>query len=425
MHGANYRRTLLIVLFLIQAYNYVDGWVLGLVLQDIKLDLKLTDTQLGFLTGIAFWLFYSVMGIPIARWADYGNRVTIISLTVAVWSAMVALCGTARSFIQLLFIRVGVATGEAGCIPPAHSLIADYFGRADRPRAVSLYMLAGPVSMLFGYFLGGWLNQLYGWRTTFLIVGLPGLGLAALAKLVLKEPRLKTGTSSVVNTVRQGERAALREVCRSLWAISSFRHLLMSFSVVSFFVSGITQWQPAFFVRSFGARTGELGSALALIYGLGGMLGTYACGTLASRYAANNERLQLKVMAILTCFFGAFSAAVYMAPNLHLAYGSLAVAAIGGAAVSGPVFATIQTLVPEHMRATSIALIYLCCNLVGTGLGPLAAGVLSDGLRASTGNESLRYALLILCPGYFWGAWHLWKASTTVMQNLEARRSAT
>src|SRR5687768_16882052 len=184
-----YKVYLLVLLLVICAFNYIDRLALGLVLQDIKVDLSLTDTQLGLLSGIAFALFYSIMGIPIARWADRGNRVAIITFTTALWSAAVALCGVASNFVQLLLIRIGVAVGEAGCTPPAHSLIADYFTRAERPRAVAIYMLGGQLSVV-GYLWAGWLNELYGWRVTFMLLGLPGLGLAALAWLTLREPRL-------------------------------------------------------------------------------------------------------------------------------------------------------------------------------------------------------------------------------------------
>jgi MFS family permease len=146
----NYKKYLLTALLVILAFNYTDRAALAMLLQDIKGDLKLTDAQIGLLTGIAFALFYSVMGIPIARLADRGNRVNIIAITCALWSAMVVLCGVAAGFTQLLLIRIGVAVGEAGCIPPAHSLIADYFPRAERPRAVSIYMLGGPLSVVFG-----------------------------------------------------------------------------------------------------------------------------------------------------------------------------------------------------------------------------------------------------------------------------------
>jgi MFS family permease len=189
MQHPAYRRYLLGVLLVIFAFNAVDRQALGLFMQDIKIDLGLSDTQLGLLTGIAFALFYSIMGIPLARWADRGNRVLIIALTTALWSAAVFLCGFAGSFVQLFLIRIGAAVGEAGCIPPAHSLLADYFDRAERPRAVAIYMLGVPLSALVGSFLAGWLNELYGWRFAFKVLGLPGLALAALAWLSLREPR--------------------------------------------------------------------------------------------------------------------------------------------------------------------------------------------------------------------------------------------
>jgi len=434
MHKLIYRRYLLAVLLVIQAFNGVDGLALGLVLQNIKLDLHLTDTQLGFLSGIAFALFYSVMGIPIARWADRGNRVTIISLTAAVWSVMVALCGMAANFAQLLLIRVGVAVGEAGCIPPAHSLIADYFGRAERPKAVAIYMLAGSLSTLIGYFVAGWLSEFYGWRAMFILLGLPGLVPAALAWFTLREPRREKLANSVARRAADGadsgadavvpaqDAPSLQEVLATLWKNRTFRSLLLCLSVMSFFVSGILQWQPAFFVRSFGLKTGELGTWFALIYGSASFIGTYWGGELASRRAARNERLQLRVMAIVIANIGVVSALMYLSSNRLVAFGLLGLGVLGGCAANGPLFAIIQTLVPERMRALSIASIYLFSNLIGAGLGPLAAGVLSDILHPLVGEESLRYALLALCPGYLWSGWYLWRASRTVMRDLESAR---
>jgi predicted MFS family arabinose efflux permease len=171
MNDRVYKRYLLGVLLLIYAFNGVDRLALGLLMQNIKADLHLSDTELGVLTGIAFALFYSLMGIPLARWADSGNRVTLIAATTALWSVAVAMCGMVGNFMQLLSVRIFVAVGEAGCVPPAHSLIADYFGRAERPRAVSIYMLGTSLSGVIGYFLAGWLNEFYGWRSTFILLG--------------------------------------------------------------------------------------------------------------------------------------------------------------------------------------------------------------------------------------------------------------
>jgi predicted MFS family arabinose efflux permease len=396
MRAPAYRSYMLSVLLAILAFNYVDRLALSLLLQDIKIDLGLSDTQLGFMSGIAFAVFYSIMGIPIALWADRGNRVTIIAITTALWSAAVALCGVAGSFIQLLLIRIGVAVGEAGCIPPAHSLIADYFTRAERPRAVAIYMLGFPLSTVVGYFLAGWLNQLYGWRVTFIMLGLPGLALAALAWLTLREPRARSSqfvgaqvsTEKVVAVAASGH-PSLKEVCITLGSNVTFRHLLFGWSVISFFGYGIMQWQPAFFIRSYGLPTGELGTWFAVIWGVGGLLGTYWGGEFAFRRAAHNERLQLKAIAVAYVGFGALSACMYLSSNHYLAFGLMGLAAVGVCTVAGPLFAATQTLVPERMRAMSIAVFYLFANLVGLGLGPLAVGALSDVLQPRLGVASM------------------------------------
>jgi MFS family permease len=426
LRPAVYKHYLLIVLTVILLFNYVDRVALGIVLQDIKVDLQLTDTQLGLLSGIAFALFYSVMGIPIARWADRGNRVTIISLTVVLWTAAVALCGMAGSFVQLLLIRVGVAVGEAGCIPPAFSLMADYFTRAERPRATAIYAMGGALSFVFGFFGAGWLNQIYGWRVTFILLALPGLVLAPLAWFTLREPRQITLREEFARPIRPGTlgllaaQPSLKEVCKALWGNVTFRNLLLCLSVMYFFGYGIVQWQPTFFVRTYGLSTGQIGTWLAVTFGLGGLVGTYIGGEWACRFAANNERMQLVAMAIALIVSGITAIFVYLSPNPYCAFGLLGLYVFAQYTVYGPLNATIQTLVPREMRAVAVALMYLVANLIGMGLGPLAAGALSDALRPFVGEESLRYALLILSPGYLWGAWHAWRASRSVTRDLAA-----
>lgn len=416
MSPAAYRNYLLTVLMVIFASSYVDRLALGLLLQHIKVDLSLSDTQLGLMSGIAFAIFYAIMGIPIARWADRGNRVTIIALTAAMWGAAVAMCGAVANFWQLLLVRIAIGVGEAGAKPPALSLISDYFSRAERPRAVARYMLGYPLALMIGNLAAGWLNQFYGWRATFVILGLPGLALAALAWLTLKEPRRALAMEKALLIAEDAQdstavQPSVKEVFVTLWNNVAFRNILYVFSLTSFFASGITLWLPAFFMRSYGLETGVLGTWLAAIYGAAGLLGTYIGGELATRYAANNERLQLMTLAVLYVVLALLKAAVYVAPSYYIAFGVLALSVLGGAMGNGPVYAATQTLVPPPMRAMSIALILFFSNLIGVGLGPLAAGALSDALRPIFGQESLRYALLALCPGYFWAAWHAWRAS--------------
>jgi MFS family permease len=414
---------LLALLSAVMVFNYVDRIALATMLQNIKVDLKLTDTDIGLLTGIAFAAFYSLMGIPIARWADRGDRVGIISITVALWSIAVGLCGRAASFLQLLMIRIGVAVGEAGCHPPAFSLISDYFNRAERPRAVARYMLAWPIALLLGFFAAGWLNELYGWRVTFMAIAAPGLCLAVLAAFTLPEPRRAFVAGTVRAPVSVTPQPPIKEVFGTLWKSRAYRHLLASFALSYFFGNGILQWQPAFFMRSYGLPTGEIGTWFAMIYGLGGLLGTYLGGELASRCAGDDERLQFRGLAALYAALAVLGAAVYLVPEWGEALGVLTLSAIGAAAVNGPLFAATQTLVPPRMRAMSIAIVLFFSNLIGLGLGPLIVGMLSDALRPWLGHESLRYALLALCPGYFWCTWHLWRASRTIAADLALVRA--
>jgi MFS family permease len=207
-----------------------------------------------------------------------------------------------------------------------------------------------------------------------------------------------------------------------LWRNATFRHLLMMFSVAYFFGYGLLQWIPTFFIRCYGFSTGDLGTSLALTYGLGALLGTYAGGVLASRYANQREALQFRAMAGAFCLLSTIWMAMFLSFDAHIDFALLTVGIFGGATVNGPSIAAVQTLVPEEMRATAIAFIYLCSNLIGLGLGPLGAGALSDALHPYFGQQSLRYALLVFCPGYLWSAWHLWRASRTVEADLQSVR---
>jgi MFS family permease len=429
MQQETYKRYLLILLMVILAFNYVDRVAVGLLMQSIKTDLQLTDSQLGLLSGIAFALFYAVMGVPIARWADRGNRVAIISLTAGLWSAAVILCGTVTSFVQLLIVRVGVAVGEAGAVPPAHSLIADVFTRSERPRAVSRYMLGVPLAVIIGYFAAGWLNEFYGWRITFVVVGMPGLFLAMLAWLTLRDPRLlavptaRTLRRAPISSSYVEAQASMKEVIATLWRSTTFRHLLFCFSVWSFFGDGLQQWTPAFFVRSHHLATGELGTWFAAMIGCSGLLGIYLGGEWATRYASGNERLQLVACAIAFLFYAVLYTCAFLSPNIYLSFAAMGLANLGGNMAQGPILATIQTLVPQRMRAMSISILYFFAHLIGMGFGPLAVGMLSDEFRPMLGNESLRYALICLCPGYIWAAWHLWRAGATIYQDIQPAHS--
>lgn len=416
--GSWYRAYLVFLLATIFALNGLDGTALGLVLPNIKSALHLTDTQLGVLTGIAFSLFYATVGIPIGRWADRGDRVAIIALTAALWGVMVMLVGAARSFWQLLLIRIGVAVGEAGCVPAAYSLIAQYFEREERPRAIAKYLLGGYVAVVLGYPAAGWLSHYFGWRTMFVCIGLPSVVVAPIAWWTLSEPR-RSPRMAVGAAISTEQSPRMLKVIRVLWVNRTFRYLLAVICANTLFGGGINIWQPSFFARSYGWKVQQLGLYFSAVYGVGGIIGTYAGGYLASRFAPKNERLQLGTFALFSAGFGGVSALIYLSRNSTVSVTLLGLAVICVCLQNGPIFAATQTVVPERMRAISISVIYLFSNLLGAGVGPLLVGALSDALHRFAGAESLRYALLAMCPGYILAAWLLWQAARTVSGDAE------
>lgn len=405
----------MLVLILLLALNSSDRLMLGLVLQDIKLDLHLSDSQLGLMTGIAFALFYSVVGMPIARWADRGDRVTILAVTTGLWSVAMALCGGARSFAELLAIRVCVAVGEAGCIPPAQSLIADHYAREERPRAVAVFMLGGCLSALIGYLFGGRMAEAYGWRLAFAAVGAPGLAMALLARLTLKDARDRHDEAKAGDAT-----PPLASALADLAGNRTFVRLTAAVSAIAFFGNGIMQWQPAYFIRSFHLTTSELGAMLAPLYGVSGLVGLLAGGVMASAWAPGNERRQLHALGFVYALMAIVQIGIYLAPNLAAALALAAAASIGGGLATGPLFATVQTLVPRRRRALAIAVVYLCSNLIGLGFGPLAAGLISDAVQPWVHDAALRWSLLMLSPGYLFAALALWLGSRSVEGDIAA-----
>lgn len=426
---APYRRYLILLLLCGLMVTNLERQLMALAMQPIKDELGLSDSQLGLLTGIAFALFFSLLGFPIARIADRGNRVRLIAITTAICSVAVTLCGTARSFSQLLLIRIGVAFGETGFAPAANSLIADSFARQDQPKALSRYMLGGPLSYLIGSAVGGWLIQSLGWRTTFVIAGCPGLVVATVVWLTLRDQRkagLKwaDGQREHVNTRLSARQPSLKAFFRTVWSSRTFRQLTYGYTVLSFVDCGRTQWTPTFFIRSFGVDITSLGILSALIFGLSSVCGMLLGGYVCARYAAGQERLQLRAMALVYATVAILSVVVSLSHSAVVAFAFTGLAIVLGSATTAPSFSIVQSLVPDNMRAQATALLLLLANLVGLGLGPLVAGALSDGMRALFGTESLRYSLLIFSPGYIWCGWHSWLAGRTVPTELAAMESS-
>jgi predicted MFS family arabinose efflux permease len=414
----SYRRYALGLLLVVYVFNFIDRQILSILLEPIKREIQLSDTQLGLLGGIAFAVFYTFAGIPIARWADRGSRRTIIALGLVVWSTMTALTGRATGFATLLLARIGVGVGEAACSPPAHSLISDYFPPSRRATALAIYSLGIPIGAALGNVGGGWLHEFLGWRAAFMAVGLPGIALALVVRLTLREPRRGHSEGLQVD----GGAESVRDVIRFMARLPAFRHLSLACALHSFVGYGVGLFLPAFFIRSHGFGVGEIGSWLALLGLTGGVLGTYGGGWLADRLGVRDMRWYVWVPSLATLLGVPFGVLFYLWPE---PYGALALAvpaSILGPMFLGPSFAMTQALVKVRMRALAAAILLFVLNLIGLGLGPWFVGLLSDRLIGVYGGESLRYAMLyVVVAGNLWSALHYFLAARTLRTDLRAR----
>lgn len=386
-----YRRYVLVLLTLVYALNFIDRQILVILQESIKVDMDLSDSQLGLLTGFAFAIFYVSVGIPIARWADLGNRRNIVSLAVAVWSGMTALSGFTQNFWQLLLARIGVGVGEAGGSPPSHSMISDYYPVEQRGSALSFYSTGVYLGILFGFLIGGWINSEFGWRVAFFVVGVPGFLVALLVRFTIREP-VRGGLEGRALEVP----ATFGETLRTLKGFGSFKLFAVAAGLNAFSSYGIGNFTPSFLIRSHGFSSLEVGTSLALITGIGGALGTYMGGVLADRYGANDKRWYLWISGIpAACSVPLMFTAVFIG-DPRLALGFLFFATMLGAFYLGPTIAISHTLVSPSMRAMASAILFFILNLIGLGLGPLVVGMISDMLAPAYGSESLRYALGIV-----------------------------
>jgi len=413
-----YRRYALGLLVVVYVVNFVDRQILTILAEAIRLDLDISDTALGFLGGPAFAVFYTFAGIPIARWADRGVRRSIIAVGLFVWSAMTALTGLARGFSELALARIGVGFGEAACSPPAHSLLSDYFPPERRGTAFSIYALGIPIGSAIGTFAGGWILELFDWRTAFFVVGLPGVALAVLVRLTLREP--PRGLSEGAAGARSAERQeGLGEVLRFMLRLRSFRHMCLAAALHAFYGYGAAFFLPVFMFRVHGFGAGELSTWLALVGLVGGGLGTFLGGWLGDRLAPRDRRWYMGVPGVATAVGIPFAAGVYLWPDGYGALGFAVPAALMGAMYLGPTFAMAQGLARPRMRALVSAILLFVINLVGLGLGPQVVGLLSDSLAPRYGVESVRYALLwVVLVGAAWSTLHYALAARTLRADL-------
>ncbi|MFT6437572.1 MAG: putative MFS family arabinose efflux permease [Candidatus Azotimanducaceae bacterium] len=400
----------LFVLVLVFTSSHVDRQIMGILGQPIKESLQISDTQLGLLTGIMFAVFYATLGMPMAMWADRHNRRNLISFSVLLWSGMTALCGSAANFTQLLLLRIGVGVGEAGSNPPSHSIIADLYPKEQRATAMAIFGTGINWGILIGFLVGGWINEWYGWRTAFVVVGLPGILIALLVRFTLTEPPRGYADAA-------GEKPPV-VTPPPFWAVVKFmaknavlRNIVAAGALIAFTGYASVIWVPIYLVRIHGMGTGEVGTYLALFIGIGGAIGIYLGGRLADFLSARNGEQWLPwLVAIVSivgipflylCFTAAAQSGALWAYALPAALGTVYVA---------PGFALIQNQTPTEMRSVAAAINLFITNIIGLGLGPFSVGFFSDVFTPEFGVDGLRYGLMTTLVVIVWGAFHYYRA---------------
>jgi predicted MFS family arabinose efflux permease len=350
----------------------------------------LSDAQLGLLSGFSFALVYITAGIPIAYWADRSNRRNIIAAALTIWSGMTALSGLAQNYTQLLLARIGVGIGEAGGSPPAHSMISDYYPPEKRGTAMAIYSVGLHFGIFLGFILGGAISQAFGWRAAFMAVGVPGVIFAVIFLLTVREPvrgRWETGERATL-------KPTLKETVTQLRSYRSFWYLAMAAGLAAFAGYGNGNFAPSFLIRNHGFTVGEVGVVLAIFGGGGGMIGVFLGGYLSDRLGVGDKRWYLWVPMIAGLLSVPVAFPYLLLENRTAVIGFMFLATIAINTYIGPCIAISHGLVPPAMRALTSAILFFVLNMIGLGLGPLTAGLLSDFYSGYFGDQGLRYAML-------------------------------
>ena len=383
------RAFMLFILFLVSSSSYLDRNMLSVALEPIKIEFHTTDSMLGLLSGASFAILYATLGIPVARWADRGDRKLVITGALAIWTAMTALCGVASSFWQLVLFRVGVGAGEAGAMAPAQSLLADYFPPSQRGRAISFFMISVTVGNFLGLSAGGWLAQTFGWRAMFLAVGVPGLVLAPVVFLTLKEPRRATAARASSET--------LKTTLKVLFAKTSYVLAVVAMALFFAVAYGPMAFTIPFMVRVHRMTIGQAGAMYGLCTAVGGLIGNLIGGLLTDRLATRDVRWLCWIPAVgVVLICGLYQAAFLVgSPTFMIAL--LFCGSLFAAAAYPPMYALLHAVCGSARRVMAVAVALFVANLVGIGLGPLLVGAVSDLLARTMGTANgLRFALIII-----------------------------
>ena len=409
------RRYTLALIAAVYVLNFVDRQILAILLPAIKAEFQVDDWVLGFLAGPAFAVLYVTLGIPIAVVADRWNRRNLIALALAIWSAMTALSGAAANIIQLSLARIGVGVGEAGFAPPAHSMIADLYPPEQRSAAMGVFTLGIALGIMIAYLGGGWMAQNIGWREALFIVGLPGLLLAVVFRLTVREPArgLSEGRAD------DGEHYSVATVARFLAKRKSFIHMAMGAGLASFNAYAVLSFFPSYLERSHGLNLQSIGIALGLIIGISTGAGFVGGGYLADRVGLVKKRYSLWVMSLAMMLGWLFIFPLYLSTNPWFAIGLFFVPSVLNNAYVATVFAQNQGLIRPRMRSVASSLLLFVINVLGLGFGPQVAGLLSDWFAVTHGDESLRYSLLAIgAVTGPWVAWHFFMAGRHIEYDL-------
>jgi predicted MFS family arabinose efflux permease len=402
-----------LILFLsIHIVLNIDRSILSVALEPIKREYGLKDAQLGLLS-LGFAAFFAIAGLPLGRWVDKGLRRIVLSLCVGFFSLMTAVAGATHSFAQLLITRFAVGAGEAGGGPAMLSMLSDLYPAHRRASAISAYYVAVPFGFVITFLVGSWVAQTFGWRHVFFLAGAPGLMLAAVAILTLKEPVRGDAESRHVVAAAQWH-GSLRFVLSQ----PAQRHVLATTMITSSLSAAVITWSMSFLIRSHGVPLARAGLILAFIYGLIGAAGAAGGGRLADRLAKHDIRWRAWTCAIAVALALPALAVFLLSPSLVVACSGLAAWSMLTNSIFGPGIALSQSLAPPRMRGAAASIFYLLSNLVGVGVGPLLIGLVSDRLRPTHGPDSLRFALLYLSVIYLWAALHFLFAGKTLRADL-------
>jgi MFS family permease len=394
----SYRYAVVTFLAIVYTFNFMDRQIMSVLQEPIRIEMGLSDTQLGMLTGLTFALFYTSCGLPVAWLSDRYRRVSIMAAACGIWSLFTAACGLATNFTQLALSRVMVGAGEAGGSPPSYSLISDYFPPQERGTGLAIYSLGVPVGSALGVAVGGWVAAHYGWRTAFVAVGLPGIVLALLMLLLIREPRRggldPVPTGETAHSAPQGIRAGLATFFRNrtmvLTALSSGLSAFVGYAMLS--------WNPPFLERVKGMTLAEVAAWYSLVLGVTGFIGTFAAGWLVDRLGRRNRRWYAWVPAIAFTLTLPALAGMIWAPTWQTALAFLAVPALLNNMYLAPALTVVQNAAPPAQRSLAGATLLFILNLIGLGGGPLYVGFISDTAKAQGVEQSLVVGYVALFP---------------------------